>query len=157
MLPGPGIVRDPGLSFVTDLPRELLALWVSLCVDGRLPRRSDFDFARLRRHLGWLCVVEVVDEGADFRYRLIGTNIVDRVGRDMSGRLVSQVLPASALDIFRDAMHERAAVRTHGPVSWRGKGFLRHETLILPLADDGRTVDRFLVEMVFPDMPVAKD
>lgn len=111
----------------------------------------------LRRHLGWLCVVEVVEDGADFRYRLIGSNIVEKVGRDMSGHMVSEVLPRSAVDIYREMLRDRQPVRTHGRVTWRGKGFLFHETLLLPLADDGVTVDRFLVEMVFPDMPVAKD
>jgi hypothetical protein len=150
----PGFQLDFSLAFTHPLPPQLLALWRACCRGSLLPKRADFDPLQLRPHLGWLCVVEV-QRGApgaeDLVYRLIGTGIVDMVGRDATGKPVSQVLPPGALTIYRHLIAKPRPARSHGQVAWRGKGFIRHESLLLPLADDGRTVDRFLVEMVFPE------
>lgn len=40
-------------------------------------------------------------------------------------------------------------VRVFGVVDWLDKGHKRYETVILPLADDGKTVNRFVGAMVF--------
>lgn len=147
----PGFNLDLALGFVDPRPVQLLALWRSKCRGSLLPRRADFDPLHLRPHLGWLCVVEVLPGGEDLVYRLIGSGIVEMVGRDATRMPVSQVLPVGALTIFRHLIGAPKPARTHGQVAWRGKGFISHESLLLPLADDGKTVDRFLVEMVFPE------
>lgn len=146
----PGFNLDLALRFTHPLPPTLLALWRSKCHGTALPRRADFDPLTLRPHLGWLCIAEVLPGGGDLVYRLIGSNIVETVGRDATRMPVSQVLPPAALAIFRELIRAPRPARTHGEVAWRGKGFITHESLLLPLADDGGTVDRFLVEMVFP-------
>lgn len=152
----PGFNLDFSLAFTHALPPQLLAFWRACCRGPHLPKRADFDPLQLKPHLGWLCVVEVLPgaPGAeDLLYRLIGSGIVDMVGRDATGKPVSQVLPSGALTIYRHLIAKPRPARTHGEVAWRGKGFIAHETLLLPLADDGRTVDRFLLEMVFPQGP----
>ena len=153
----PAFIVDPDLAFVEPLPIRLLQTWQAKCAGRVLPARGDFDPAALRPHLGWLCIVDLPPGIDELRYRLIGSRIADFVGRDMTGRLVSEVLPAPALAIYHHLMIQPRPLRTHGRVEWRDKGHIPHETLILPLAGDGRTVDGFLVEMVFPDwMPGAR-
>lgn len=143
----PGFITDPDLRFVSPLPPRFLEIWRSRCTDGRLPARREFDVLELREYLGWLCVAEVLPGGGDLRYRLIGTSIVDRVGRDATGKRVSEVLPPEALRIYFHLIDHPRPLRTHGEIGWRGRDFLRHETLLLPLADDGAAVDRFFVLM----------
>lgn len=153
----PAVSVDLGLRFLEALPLHLLQMWQGKCAGGALPKRADFDLLALRPHLGWLCVVEVCEHRDDLRYRLIGSRITDFVGRDMTGRLVSEVLPEAALHIYRHLIAYPRALRTHGSIVWRDKGHIPYETLILPLAADGRSVDGFMVEMVFPDwMPGAR-
>ena len=142
-------IVDGSLSFQSPLPLELLTLWRGKCREGLLPRRSDFDWTELSPHFGQLCVVEVMPSREDLRYRLIGSRIVEVVGRDMTGRLVSETLPPAALAVYFELMDSPRPLRTHGRLHWRGKNFIRHETLLLPLAEDGRTVDQFLLEMAF--------
>jgi len=143
----PGFIVDDELRFNHDRLRRLFEMWRARRVDGRLPARGDFDVLEFRDFMGWLCIAEVLPGGEDLRYRLIGTNIVDRVGRDNTGKLVSETLPPEALRIYHGLLRCPVALKTHGEIGWRGRDFLYHETLLLPLADDGETVDRFFVLM----------
>lgn len=153
----PGFRLDFTLSFAEALPLRLLELWEAKRQGSALPRRADFDMATLRPHLGWLCIADVAAEIDDLRYRLIGSRITEMVGRDMTGRLVSETLPEAAVAIFRYLIRHPYPARTCGRLEWRDRGFMEHETLLLPLAADGQTVDQFLVEMVFPGaMPVHR-
>jgi hypothetical protein len=150
----PELNLDLGLAFADPRPKSLLALWRAKRQGPRLPRRADFDPLALKPHLGWLCIAEVLPGRDDLCYRLIGSAIVDIVGRDVTGRRVSEVMPPAALDVFGYLMRHPRPARTYGTVAWCDKGFVSHETLLLPLADDGATVDRFLIEMLFPaDLP----
>jgi hypothetical protein len=149
----PGFHVDFSLRFTDPRPPTLLSLWESKRRPLLLPRRSDFDPVNLKPHLGWLCIAEVLPDRNDLIYRLIGTGIVETVGRDATRRRVSEILPAGALRIFQHLMRAPQPTRTYGQVEWRGKGYISHESLMLPLADDGTTVDRFLIEMVFDRAP----
>ncbi len=59
----------------------------------------------------------------------------------------------AALAVFRHLRGRPRAACTYGRAGWREKGFVNHETLLLPLAADGGTVDRLLIERVFPNAP----
>jgi hypothetical protein len=149
----PGLNVDFHLRFVDPRPLQLLEHWRARCRGSLLPRRADFDPVSLKAHLGWLCIVEVLPDRCDLVYRLIGSRIVEIVGRDATGKRVSEVLPPAALTMYRHVMEAPRPVRVFGAVEWRDKGYISHETLALPLADDGRTVDRFLLEMAFGPAP----
>lgn len=148
----PAFNVDFSLGFTDPRPGALLALWRSKCRGPLIPGRADFDPASLKPHLGWLCIAEVLPDADDLRYTLIGSAIVEVVGRDATRMRVSEVLPAPALAIYRHLIAHPRPARTHGSVAWREKGFIQHETLLLPLAADGVRVDRFLIEMAFPTL-----
>jgi hypothetical protein len=142
---------DPDLHFHNTLPLELLQMWLSRCPDDGLPARRDFDVLELKDFMGWLCVAEETADGEDFIYRLIGTRVVDNVGRDITGKAVSEALPPAALNIFRYIVQHPAPLRTWGTVNWRDRDYIYHEALLLPLADDHQRVNRFFVMMMFYD------
>ena len=140
---------DPGMNFHNSLPASLLKEWRGYCSDGNLPARADFGMQTLRQYLGWICLLRVNPDRRDLVYSLIGTRIVDQVGRDNTGKAVSETLPPVALDIYMQLLAEPRPVRTWGPVTWRNRDYLHHESLVLPLASDRRTVDQFIVLMMF--------
>lgn len=140
---------DVDLQFRNPLPLEFLSMWNERVVQGRLPARRAFDVLELKDYMGWLCTAEVMPDCADLVYRLIGTKVVENVGRDMTGALVSETLPEAAMQIFLHLMTDPRPVRTWGSVGWQNRDFRHHESLVLPLADDGQTVDRFFVMMMF--------
>jgi hypothetical protein len=134
-------LSDPGLV-------DLLTYWVGLRRDRQLPLASDLDPLQLKFILGWLMLIDPVDRGGDFRYRLYGSSIADVIGRDLTGCLVSDSFPAFARfasDVYRRSMIlQRPIMTRHSPppripvVAW--------ERLILPLAPDAPSSDiRFLV------------
>ena len=125
-------------------------LWNAKRYNG-LPRRQDFSIQDLAPWFNTTVVVDVLDGGADFRYRLIGTIVTDIVGRDLTGQLVSENRFGAGTDTtlarFREAVNQRAPVFRDGRVYW--EAFSRWqdlELIVAPLAADRRKVDKlFLV------------
>jgi hypothetical protein len=123
--------------------------WAGLCAAGMLPGRRDFDPLALREFLGWLFLLEADPVADDFRYTLIGTGITAQVGVDNTGRLVGEVFGPAGVAMYRTVRDRARPVRVFGLVGWRDQRHKSFETLILPLADDGRTVTRVIGAMVF--------
>ncbi len=131
---------------------RLHALWESKRVMEALPARAAFDPSEFRPWLGRLGLLDVLPaslpDGADFRYRLIGTGMVAQFGRDLTGDLVSnQSLTA---DIPAALANLRAVCANRVP-RWRTdlvpciEGTrMAGERIYLPLAADGETVDMIL-------------
>lgn len=115
-----------------------------------MPRRADIDPADLRAHLAGLSLVDVMEDASDFRFRLLGTDITDRYGRNMTGKLLSQAY-ADAPDLLRWMTEVLAHVArlqrpilARSPLSIVSKNFILRETLSLPLSESGERVDMIL-------------
>jgi hypothetical protein len=134
-----------------DLIR-LYDYWQARHRDGRLPGRADIDPMELRFLLGNLLLVDVLRDPQRFRYRLAGSNLTRFLKRDPTGRLV---------DEHPDPTFRQMALAIYGEVTSAAKPLAtrrntvidnrlrRYETLLLPLAGDGVTVDMILVGMRF--------
>ena len=59
---------------------DFLKIWQSKRVGGKLPSRADIGPFDLRRHLGWVVVIDVERPSIRFKYRLVGTNITEISG-----------------------------------------------------------------------------
>ena len=70
--------------------------WNGLCGTRPLPRWSeDFDWFAFPVHLlPYFVVVDVIDDGDDFRYRFWGTAHTDIFRQDYTGKRVSEIKPA---------------------------------------------------------------
>lgn len=55
-----------------------------------IPDRADLDVLDLKPWLGWINVLDVIDQGEDFRYRVFGTRHVARLGADLTGKRASE-------------------------------------------------------------------
>jgi hypothetical protein len=135
---------------------RLYDYWQSLAPPGRLPGRQDLvpeDIAPLWSRI-WM--LDVYRDPLRYRYRLCGTEMVRSYGREVTGQWLDEVHPALiANPQSRERFHFMAAT---GCATWRRGLPLwtcdpKHpliETLIVPLAEDGRTVDKMLaVSVVF--------
>lgn len=129
---------------------QLLAYWQALPRVGDLPAAETIDPAALVFILGWLMIIDPIEDGADFSYRLYGTNIAEVMARDLTGCKLSDSFPevaAFAGDVYRQAMRDRRPVLTrHTPP--RQIVVSRWERLILPFAGPDGSVVRFLVGAV---------
>jgi hypothetical protein len=128
---------DPLLAALVDY-------WERKRGERAMPRRRDIDPLDMPRPL--LPHLELVEfgDGGRPRYRLVGTAIVDAMGRDMTGRFLDTVLVGEHA-AFVDRLH-RAAQTACRPVyglCWlrigEGRG-LSIRRLVTPLSEDGATV-----------------
>lgn len=88
-----------------------------------------------------------------FRYRLAGTEIVERAGRDPTGKtfheLYRDAYLTTALQTYEDILAARVPHFSQRvfPIG-DGTSELRYDRLILPFARDGQTIDSFLLCIV---------
>jgi hypothetical protein len=147
----PFVQEDPDPAAFEDRRLgQLLDYWRALPRTGDLPAAETIDPAALVFILGWLMIIDPIDGGADFNYRLYGTNIAEVMGRDLTGCKLSDSFPqvaAFASGVYRNAMRDRRPVLTrHTPP--RRIVVSRWERLILPFAGSDGSVARFLVGAV---------
>jgi hypothetical protein len=122
---------------------------------GGLPRRQDIDPTDFPRMLARVAIIAAEPDGARvrYRYRLAGTEIVARAGRDPTGKAFDELYQGDYLD-SATALYEDLRLRGEPHFSQRvfpigdGESFLRYDRLILPLASDHKNVDQFLLLIV---------
>lgn len=104
----------------------------------------------MRALLQDLYMVDVLRGPAEprFRYRLIGTAITQRIGRDVTGLFFEDIYPATLLPnfsaSFRWIVAEGRPLRSYGNMEFSGQGYLGFEALEVPLAADGSQIDIIL-------------
>lgn len=154
----------PALDYATITPcarptaKSLLRLtdyWRSKSIGGALPNRDAIDPTEIIIHLPWLFLADVVEGGADYRYRLVGTSIVSANYRDVTGRSFRELytdpgkLEGARLG-FDLACDTRAPIYTAGRAFWRPDWtYDRFEAAFLPLSSDGKTVNIILGEIAY--------
>jgi hypothetical protein len=158
----PSLTVDP--TDLTSPLREIRDYWASKCGGRAMPRRADIDPLDLTaQHMPYLSILEVLPDTQDFRFRVIGTGITERLGRDSTGKTVREVY-AAADDETREWMLETyQAVVTHKrPVLKRGtlrmvqKDHVDFEALHLPLSEDGERVSMLFGRTHFLDRKSRK-
>jgi len=154
---GPSIEWDPPVASMRQMPlRFTLDLWHQAARLG-LPTTQFVDPIKLAPALGYLLLVDVIEGGHDFVYRLCGTHVsavsgLDMTGKKLSDRPVSSYIREFSIALYRAVMIRREPVWSlYGPaMTVRTSAW---ERLILPLADASGTVCRFLVAIV----PIGSD
>jgi hypothetical protein len=113
-----------------------------------MPTRADIDPLEMRQWLPRLSLVDVSPDGQHFTYRLVGTQMVDLLGINPTGRLVEAAWPEEIADHVVDGF--RTVVETRKPVFCQQiNGWLDDQTptawaMRLPLSSDGEEVDMIL-------------
>ena len=138
--------------------RFLVRYWSDLAGARAMPRAQEIDALEMRPALGYINLLDVIENGEDFRYRVFGSIIAAVAGYDMTGRTVSALKVAPYMAEFALATCRAVVLRgqplltEHRPppsavptVAWHG--------LILPLAGDEGAVTRLLIGSV----PFSRD
>ena len=139
------------------LVRRLYDYWRSIKPFGRLPGRQDLvpeDIAQLWSR-AWM--LDVFHDPLRYRYRLCGTEMVRSLGREVTGEWLDEVHPAlianpQSRERFHFMVETGCPTWRRGPPLWTcDPQHAMIETLIVPLAGDGRTVDKMLAVSVLFD------
>lgn len=138
-------VIDPANAVLQDL----LAIWQTARQGRSMPSRQDLTPQLLRQHLGWLHMLDVIDEPLNFRFRLYGSRIADVLGHDATGKLLSEAFHGDFFDAvlpaFQDLVHDKRPLMLKSTGGGANKEFLPVTSLMLPLSDDDDRVDVVLV------------
>jgi hypothetical protein len=145
---------DTGPGF--DLPencdprvRELISYWDSIRPDGGIPGRQNLDPGKIPSALANIWLIDVRWEPTRFRFRLVGTRVVEFLGRDPTGCWIDEVYPSFPKSSIED---DFVACAVSGKPRWRrgppfmeaGKDYALVERIALPLATNGEDTDMLL-------------
>lgn len=124
---------------------EFLTYWDSIRNGKNLPGRPDLDPVDIPGMLPFVFLVDVLGQGAEFRYRLVGTDIVRNTKRDFTGYLLSEIRDIGSqgklIEMYERSFAEKAPVTERFPYTTRGGVDKFYDVAVAPLARDGRNVD----------------
>lgn len=136
----------------------LLDHWLSIRPDSRtVPSRQALSPASLKAVLPHLMLIEYRPEAEEFRFRLIGTGIVEWTGQDNTGRSQREVgYDDAILPLVENRYHlarERGLpVYSEGRVKMANGRMRDYWRLVAPLSDAGGEVDLFaVIVLLSPD------
>lgn len=153
----PELTRDPNDPLLT----ELLAYWERKRAGRPMPSRADVDPAEIPRLLPHLRLTEVIGGGRRFRYRLVGTAIVEAYGREHTGHHLDEVLSDERLafveGLYRTVCERQRPVfaRTYYIGPWAVPNFARR--VMVPLSEDGETVNVIMAVLAFNPRPQDRE
>jgi hypothetical protein len=132
---------------------RLLQDWEDRRRGRELPSRKDFDPGDIRYIVGNLSLVDVTRDPLDFRFRIHATNVADRMGFDMTGKMLATLPDRQYAALIRT--HYTEVVTLRRPVARLRNRVMtdQHtwncEVLVLPLSSDGQTVDMLMSAFVW--------
>ena len=160
--PGVSVEFDPPLS-----PKPALAFLKDYWDQKRglraMPARADINPAELKKYIRAIVLVEALPDYADFRYRMIGTDVTDHMLRDATGKSVREAFARygqhateGAVAAYAHMARNRLTMRLHGSADWLDQPHLDFDSLHLPLSDDGATVNMILSAVIFEPTAAVK-
>ena len=127
--------------------------WRSKCSGGVIPRRRDIEPTEIPRLLSNIQITELVEGGKRIRYRLAGSAIIDAYGSELKEKYFDQVFTGERLKFAEE--NYRVMCERKRPVlvvnryhSARNVALVCHR-LIMPLSDDGESVNQCFTAMSF--------
>lgn len=148
--PGSGLPAYPQSEILT----RAHLLWLTARGSAEMPARRQISAAALEPLAAQTLVFGILREPLDFRYLEIGSRMRALSNDDYTGRRLREIphqrAPSLVWDHLTAAMDARAPVRGVLPYVGRDRDINRIFHIVLPLADDGETVDRLLVCIDLP-------
>jgi hypothetical protein len=127
-----------------------------------MPSRADMSPRAMSGLLRNTVLVRVIGAGDEFEFRIVGDAIVQAQGASLQGMTMAEidlVLPgygALLHDTYANTYRERAPFAYRGWYVREADGHsMFHESLVMPLGDDGQTVDHIMVVGVYALQPGA--
>lgn len=121
--------------------------WSSRRSAGDFPGRRDLDPLDFPYAIGNVTLIEVEPAPLSFRFRLVASDMTDRLGHLMAGKPLESCPKPQMREFLRSVY--ATVVTERQP--WGGRGVCmldqrvwRDETIVMPLAADGRSIDMLM-------------
>ena len=143
--------------------RAAYAYWRMLKGGRAMPARAELSPRDMRGILRNVVLLRVLGGGTDYEYRIVGELFVWAYGlqfRDMRLSQIEAAAPEHGARMRKLYEHVRTSAEPLAFQGWVGREipksrFVYYESLLLPLADDGATVDHILIASFY--VPKAAD
>jgi hypothetical protein len=149
----PATPSAPLLALKSPINQAGLDYWQRKRDARPMPARADIDPAEILRILPQVFLLDVRLAPLDFRYRLVGTKMDEHMLGSYTGMWMSEIAhqkpPSRIWASCRRVVEERTPLSSDIPYVGKNKEFLTTEDLIMPLSDDGRTVNMLFVTVGF--------
>lgn len=127
---------------------------------GRLPSRSRIDPLDMAKWLDHTELLDVINHGETFRYRIAGGEIERVFQSHMHGRRLEQVFTGEVLSfkllMFRRCVENRVAILSNNTLEREGRSVLKYERILIPMSEDGINVD-IIFGCIYPmEVPVQR-
>jgi hypothetical protein len=135
--------------------KRLYEYWCEKRGERKMPARADLDPLDMTFIIGNIILVDVID-GSPLRFsiRLHGTNLVQQVGYELTGKMLDE-LPQNEFRKLAQESFTRVATSAEPTAGKRDRvideRFARYETVIMPLSSDGQRVERLLIGLIYDD------
>jgi hypothetical protein len=135
--------------------KRLLEYWEDKRGANDMPTRADIDPMTIGKDLlPWIALIEVIDGGARFRFRLCGTGLAGIAGLDLTGRYIDELNPNQAyadyiIGLYRLGVARRRPVYSQTAyVATSTSPRRRTERLLCPLRDATGAVAMFIAGQI---------
>ena len=135
--------------------QQLYDYWLAKRGERKMPSRADIDPLGMTFIMGNVILVDVIaGTPLGFRIRLHGTNLVERVHYELTGKMLDDLPQVQFRNLTRQSFTKVA--KTAEPLRALNDRVLddqlrRYETVILPLSGDDTRVDMLLCGMIYDD------
>lgn len=127
--------------------------WKQKRGDRPMPAGRDIDPAEIAKILPHVILLDVRQQPLDFRYRLVGAKMDEHMLGSYTGLWMSQIPhqrpPSRIWANCRQVALEARPLSGDTPYVGKGKEFLTTEDLLMPLSDDGKTVQMLFITVAF--------
>jgi hypothetical protein len=156
--PSPPSFKPPE-ELVSERLARTYQTWQELRGARFAPSRKDITPSRFKDVLRDVFLIDVVDDGADFRFALGGDTLVRFLGNRLTMGMLLSTISGSlfhkrAIRAFRECINTKLPVAT-GPsrATLYEREFLSLEVLVLPLSETGHSVTSLMGAIHISPMP----
>ncbi len=128
---------------------DLFQFWLRKRGKRAMPEKADLAAPELRPWLGDIHLIEVIEQGKDFRYLIFGTDIARHYDVEMTRKLVSEwpeAMRVAAFETYRRVVRDKCAYLVRQNEVALDRLFSNHR-LVLPLSSNGAAVDHILTHL----------
>lgn len=136
---------------ISDLPNQMMRdfyqYWLDLKGDKLMPSRADMNPVEIVKLWAHLSLIDVIQDTGRYQFRLIGTETVNAIGKDLTGNYLDEYPEIERfLKVRYDwLVKERRSYFIFDKLKWSEKSYIDYYVLGLPLSSNGHDVDKLLL------------
>lgn len=119
--------------------RGLYALWNRARGDLEMPQRKQMQPSQLKELTPFVYILNIIDDGADFSVRFMGSAIAQSIGADYTNAKLSDSVnhPSTwRADVYREVIARKGPMVTAVDLGDFEREYAKTECILLPLAND---------------------